>query len=185
MDLKLNLDKSADELRSDEQTAAKKNRRNTVLLYCVGFLVPVIIVGALAYYNREQQAKYEMQQASNDRMNTGDYTIPAVIEGDYDTYRWTNGKLTYRVNYHFTLDGKTYHGTNDMAREPVSRNQVALYDPENPANNRLRGMADPEQFIQHKPTTQSWDEMGGKMISGWIAMALIGAIRRRRQKPAK
>ncbi|RKY15667.1 MAG: hypothetical protein DRP82_01170 [Planctomycetota bacterium] len=71
----------------------------------------------------------------------------AITEGSSRSRYWRRSServISYRVRYHFTVGGETYHGTHYVSAKDVRVHRIrkgakflALYDPQDPSNNVL------------------------------------------------
>lgn len=165
----LNLNKTVSELHDDEKDAERKNKRNTFLFYGIGALGLCIIIAGWMYRDR-------LAEASRDRMNLGETKVAAILEDKVQSLKYDNGKITYRVWYKFSVNGKSYDGTTELVRNPTNENQIALYDPQDPTMNRLVGTADPKQFEPSE--SEQWKSAATKGIVAVLYFLVLGGIRK-------
>lgn len=139
----LDLNKSDDELRQDFELAVDEERRSSkhvkIVIVIVSLLLLVGIAGAVIIYQRDAA----IEAASRKRMDENGAEARAFLRDEITILTWKNGKKTYKVDYTFDVGTRTFSGTCELARRPESPNATAIYDPENPAMNKLRGIAVP------------------------------------------
>ncbi len=167
--MSLNLDRSVTELQDDEQTAKRKNRWNAFLFYGAGAIGICLIIAGWMYHDH-------LTEESQDRMDLGETKVPATLEDKVQQLEYKNGKRTYRVWYKFKVNGRSYDGTTEMAHNPTTEKQTALYDPQDPTMNRLVGTADPKQFEPSE--SERWKSAATKGITVAMYFLVLGGIRK-------
>lgn len=80
-----------------------------------------------------------------------------------------------RMKYHYTVDGRTYHGSADYRNTSmVGRDINLIYDPENPANSRV-DESNPAAAVHESGSEDLWVTALGGLI---IAAAAVWFMRR-------
>jgi hypothetical protein len=90
-----------------------------------------------------------------------------------------------RMRYHYTVEGRTYHGSADYTNPAmVGRKINLIYDPENPANSRV-DESNPAAAVRESGSEDVWAiGFGGLMVTAatvWFLRRQPWWIKRRRK----
>ncbi len=135
--MSLNLNKSHEELREDEDAARGdyqkyQKKADVVLLLgagalCLLLLTVFVFLGVNAYQNYQAHLELTPDGPQSD----------AFLENEY-TEVTRRGAKSYRVSYYFTVDGQLFRGKSELGLMPPRRVRV-LYVAANPNINKIVG----------------------------------------------
>lgn len=77
-------------------------------------------------------------------------------------------RTRYHVRYSFTVDGRTYRGSDTISQKPTTRQRTVFYEPTDPRDNALSSMK-----------TEAWALVTVAVGLLGALVAMLGATRRR------
>jgi len=126
----------------------------------------VLIFGGLGgYLVNDYWQGFSRDQA----LATKGITTTAMLDKKYTevTHKLNTVEMEkmYDVNYKFNVNGKAYEGKSSLKSAPTSEAAIVLFDPTDPANNKLEG------------SRKTADDLSGFIVTLVVGLIMIAILK--------
>ena len=140
----LDLDKSEQQIEDSVRASSKKRRARNKFVVITLVCVSILGIVGIVVFNQKQAV---LEAASRQRMDESGFEVKAAVHEIAQITRKDAGNLSvinsYRVSYTFEIDSGSYDGKGELENNPYSTSVAVVYDPENPAMNKLKQQVAP------------------------------------------